>query len=115
MFTKSRARASAVMAGLLLITAIGGNGLLAKDLAAVGLQGKKGTSTMQTTQGIHYYVSTTGSDTTGTGSIQAPFRTPHKARDVIRQQIAGGMSEDITVNLREGTYYLDSPLLLNET
>lgn len=115
MITKTKACISAMTAGLLLLlAACESREAYAKEPAAVGLHGKKGGNGVEVEHGITYYVSTTGSDTTGTGSLQAPFRTPHKARDVIRQQIAGGMSEDITVNIRGGTYDLDSLLQFNE-
>ncbi|NOU88307.1 hypothetical protein GC102_21455 [Paenibacillus sp. LMG 31460] len=83
-------------------------------LTSAGFTAKEDMKIVEASTGISYYVSTTGSDETGTGTLQAPFRTPHKARDVVRQQIVGGMSEDITVMLREGTYYLDSTLTFNE-
>ncbi|MDQ1912681.1 right-handed parallel beta-helix repeat-containing protein [Paenibacillus sp. GD4] len=82
--------------------------------STVGISLTEGVNVVNASSGITYYVSTTGSDDTGTGTLEAPFRTPHKARDVVRQQIAGGMNEDITVMLRGGTYHLESTLAFNE-
>lgn len=59
-----------------------------------------------------YYVSPSGSDENGIGTIDQPFRTPHRARDAVRERIAGGMTEDVTVYLREGVYRLETPFSL---
>jgi len=50
----------------------------------------------------NYYVdAVNGSDAnTNDGSLGAPFKTMTRARDVVRGYIAGGMSENIFVNLR---------------
>lgn len=61
-----------------------------------------------------YYVSPSGDDVNGSGTADSPFRTPEKARDAVRQQIAGGMNADVTVYLRQGVYRLDSTLTLTE-
>lgn len=60
-----------------------------------------------------YYVATNGDDR-NPGTLAAPFRTISKARDVVRTRIAAGMTSDIAVNLRGGTYYLDSALRFDE-
>jgi hypothetical protein len=49
------------------------------------------------------FVSPTGSDVTGSGSLNKPWQTIAKARDFIRQ-INGNMASDIVVYLRGGTY-----------
>jgi hypothetical protein len=47
-------------------------------------------------------------------SSQGPFKTLERAKNVVRNQIAQGVSGDITVYLREGTYRLSSPLVFTE-
>ena len=54
-----------------------------------------------------YYIAPGGSDTWSgirpeAAANDGPFRTIHHARDVIRQQIAGGMTDNIEVLLRGG-------------
>lgn len=66
-----------------------------------------------------YYVSPQGNDAwNGTqpdaNADDGPFKSIHHARDVIRQQIANGMVEDIEVQLRGGEYFLDSTVMLTE-
>lgn len=58
-----------------------------------------------------WYVSPSGNDTTGTGTITRPFKTLTRARDVIRPQLAG-MNTDFIINLRAGTYELSAPFVL---
>lgn len=60
------------------------------------------------------YISPTGSDTGGNGSIDNPYATLQKARDVVRT-MNSNMTGDIIVYLRGGTYTLSSPLALNES
>lgn len=60
-----------------------------------------------------YYVSTTGNDTTGDGSIGNPWATIQKARDVVRAT-KGTMTGDIYIYIRGGKYYLDSTVSFNE-
>lgn len=57
-----------------------------------------------------FYVSTADGDDTNDGSLHSPFATILKAKDVVRNKIAGGMNGDVTVNIRGGTYLLDSAL-----
>ncbi|WP_158302133.1 right-handed parallel beta-helix repeat-containing protein [Paenibacillus mesophilus] len=59
-----------------------------------------------------YYVAPSGDDGSGNGTIGSPFRTPGRARDAVRESIAGGMSSDVTVYMREGVYRLDSSFTL---
>ncbi|GAA3404315.1 right-handed parallel beta-helix repeat-containing protein [Paenibacillus hodogayensis] len=60
------------------------------------------------------YVSPNGSDTTGNGTEQAPFRTPSKARDSVRSLLhSGTMMGDIVVYLRGGAYWLTETLALD--
>lgn len=56
-----------------------------------------------------YYVSTTGSDTTGNGSLASPWQTVHKAMFTIPFD-----QDDVAVNLREGTYILPATLFIDE-
>ncbi|MBT3346542.1 MAG: hypothetical protein HN404_26335 [Gemmatimonadetes bacterium] len=51
------------------------------------------------------YVAIDGSDT-AEGSQLRPFATIERARDVVRAQIRAGLSADLTVTIRGGTYYL---------
>ncbi len=62
-------------------------------------------------QSVDYYVSPNGSDS-NPGSIDKPFQTVAHARDTIRR---GGSlkKQPITVYLREGTYYLNDPLVFS--
>jgi hypothetical protein len=59
------------------------------------------------------FVSPTGDDTTGDGSIATPYKTLEKARDQVRT-LTPTMTSDITVNLRGGTYKQNSTFQLNE-
>ncbi|TDE11144.1 right-handed parallel beta-helix repeat-containing protein [Jiangella asiatica] len=59
------------------------------------------------------YVSPDGDDA-GTGSADQPFQSLERARDAVRELIAGGMTGDVVVRLGGGTYYLDEPLRLDE-
>jgi len=59
------------------------------------------------------YVSPSGNDSTGNGSIGSPYKTVTKARDVVRSLISGGMSGNVTVYLRGGEYVLTSQIVLN--
>lgn len=62
-----------------------------------------------------YYVSPTGDDINGNGSISKPFKTITKARNFVRTKIAGGMTKNITVYLRGGNYYQSSVVDLNKS
>lgn len=59
-----------------------------------------------------YYVSPSGSDS-NPGTLDAPFRTIEKARDVVRT-INSNMTGDIYVYLRGGTYALTSTLAFTQ-
>ncbi|MEF3302084.1 Ig-like domain-containing protein [Paenibacillus sp. GYB003] len=50
-----------------------------------------------------YYVDPVNGDDDNSGTLAHPFRTIQRARDKVRT-IASGMTSDITVYLREGTY-----------
>lgn len=63
---------------------------------------------LESTSGL-FYVSSSGSDTTGDGSASAPWKTIRKAQEAVRPLIAGA-SEDITIVLKDGVYPLDSTL-----
>jgi hypothetical protein len=59
-----------------------------------------------------YYVATTGNDTTGNGSLAAPWATPHRAMEylsafVIKQGVT------VTVSVADGAYTFTTPLNLN--
>jgi len=57
-----------------------------------------------------YYVSPTGSDAHA-GTIDEPFLTIEHARDIVKT-VNAGMTGDIVVHLRAGTYRLAAPLAL---
>jgi len=54
------------------------------------------------------YVSPKGKDSNN-GSIQSPLRTPSAAFAKIKKQ----KSDQVSIFIRQGTYYLDKPLLIN--
>ena len=58
-----------------------------------------------------YYVSPTGSDSTGDGTSDNPFATIEKARDTIRSI---NMTQDITVFLYGGRYELANTVVFDE-
>ena len=66
-----------------------------------------------------YYVSPLGNDD-WTGSYEeptasdGPLRTLARAKAIVREAIADGVSEDVAVILREGAYYLDDALTFTQ-
>lgn len=60
------------------------------------------------------YVSTSGNDSTGTGSQSSPFLSPHRAIQAIA---TGGAcpSEGYTVHILAGIYFFDTTLEINST
>ncbi len=48
------------------------------------------------------------------GATDGPFATLVRARDAVRELIAEGLSEPVTVMVRGGKYYLPDTLLLNQ-
>lgn len=60
-----------------------------------------------------YYVAPGGGDGNA-GTLQSPFATIQRARDVVRSQIAGGMSEDITVHLGAGNYFIEAAVVFDD-
>jgi hypothetical protein len=64
------------------------------------------------TSNLTLNVATTGNDTTGLGTVAAPWATPHKAMAYLSNyQIAEGVA--VTVSVADGTYTFTSPLVLN--
>lgn len=61
---------------------------------------------------VDYYISPTGSDTTGDGSSSSPWQTLQKARDAART-VSRPLTEDINIILKNGTYELSSTLSLS--
>jgi len=59
------------------------------------------------------YVSPDGSDATGDGTIENPYRTLEKARDMARTRLPD-MDSNITVYLRGGNYYLSRAVTFTE-
>ena len=58
-----------------------------------------------------FYISPSGSDY-NPGTIDQPFASLKRARDHIRELKLEGLKTDVTVYLREGTYYLTETLVL---
>lgn len=59
------------------------------------------------------YLSPTGSDETGDGSLENPWQSVTRARDYIRT-INQGLKNDIHVFLRGGTYYVDNEIVFSK-
>ena len=51
-------------------------------------------------------------DDSGPGSAKKPFATIGRARDAVRAKIAAGLTGDVLVEIRGGTYHLTEPLVL---
>ena len=56
------------------------------------------------------FVAPNGSDA-NPGTKDQPLATIAKAQELVRQKIAAGLSADVTVQLRSGTYRLEQPLV----
>ncbi|MBQ7311953.1 MAG: hypothetical protein IJW81_00030, partial [Clostridia bacterium] len=57
------------------------------------------------------FVAVSGSDTIGDGSFEHPFATIPAAQAMVRKMIEnGGLTQDVTICLREGTYYQKEPI-----
>lgn len=59
------------------------------------------------------YVAPGGNDTYQE-TAPSPLAALTAARDVVRQSIAGGMKEDITVHLGAGDYFIEKPLVFDD-
>lgn len=59
---------------------------------------------------ITYYIAP-GGDDDASGSFSEPFATIGHAQSVVRAAIAGGMTEDVVVRLREGRYEIATGLV----
>lgn len=65
---------------------------------------------------ISYYISPDGSDR-NPGTLEKPFRTLEKARDVLRDITPGErsrMEEDVTIYLRGGSYPVSEPIVFTD-
>ena len=58
-----------------------------------------------------FYVAQGGLDI-NPGTVDKPFATLGRARDAVRERIAGGLKGDVTVLIRSGTYELSETLAL---
>ena len=58
-----------------------------------------------------YYVAPTGGDA-APGTLQRPFATVARACRAVGDAVYSGATHDVTVELRAGTYRLDTPLIL---
>lgn len=59
-----------------------------------------------------FYVSLNGSDGNA-GSFDAPFYSVEQAKMAVRKKIVEGLSRDITVRIRGGTYFVEKPLIFD--
>ena len=81
-----------------------------EPLAVQGSDGKEAAANKKKAKGsITYWVSPTGSDTTGDGTESAPFLTIGRAQLAVRQNKLRG-KKTIKVNIEPGTYTLTAPL-----
>lgn len=77
---------------------------LATLLAATGVVGSQtgiASAVVMTT----FYVSPTGNDSNNGETLSTPFATLTRAQQAVRDEIGAGMTGDIEVQLRGGTYY----------
>ena len=58
------------------------------------------------------YVSTDGSDTEGNGSERKPYKTLPIAQLAVEAKVHEGLTEDLHVYLREGTYHVTDPVMI---
>lgn len=58
---------------------------------------------------VELYVSTDGNDSNA-GTREAPVATLQRAQAAVRERLAAGTKDDITVLIHEGTYSLETPL-----
>ena len=61
-----------------------------------------------------FVCSHTGDDVLGEGSVEKPFKSIYKVKDVIREQISMGMDSDIMIYLRAGEFFINDPLVFDE-
>lgn len=85
--------------------------ILSAILAAAMISSVPAALAAEEETGMQLYVSVNGNDNAD-GSLSAPFATIKRAQEEVRKYNAG-MSDNITVNIMGGTYYLDEPLLFN--
>lgn len=62
--------------------------------------------------GLDFHVSRQGSDAQS-GTVDRPFATIARAKAAVRKSIANGLSENLTVFIHAGTYWLDAPLVFD--
>jgi hypothetical protein len=64
-------------------------------------------------QELVFYVSTDGSDS-NPGTREKPFVSVEQAQRSVREKIATGLTQDITIRIRGGMYPLDKPLYFDD-
>jgi len=67
------------------------------------------TASLGAAEPVEFHVAVDGSDT-NPGTADRPFATPQRAQDAVRALVAAGLTTDVTVHLRGGTYYLPQGL-----
>ncbi|WP_165852036.1 right-handed parallel beta-helix repeat-containing protein [Mucilaginibacter terrenus] len=70
-------------------------------------------SSFQNPKEFYIFVSPKGSDL-NSGSITSPFRTIHKAKEVVRTLRSKASYSKITIYLREGVYQIDKPIIFSD-
>ncbi|MBN2534350.1 MAG: carbohydrate-binding protein [Spirochaetales bacterium] len=66
------------------------------------------------TYSLSLYVSPDGSDTTGNGSIGNPYKTLTRVKERVRILISGGLTENVSVQFMQGTYYDNAGVIFTE-
>ncbi len=61
---------------------------------------------------VQFFVSPKGRDT-NPGTEAAPFHSLEKAKESVRSQLRKAPGEPIVVNMKEGTYYLEKPVVFS--
>jgi len=61
------------------------------------------------TSPVEFYVSPEGNDQ-NPGTKAEPFQTPERAKQAVKEQLAEGPSGQVVVNIKGGTYLLNSPV-----
>jgi len=60
-----------------------------------------------------FYVATDGNDQ-NPGTRRKPFATIEAARDAVRKSVAGGMKDDVVVNIGAGNYFVEKQIELDD-
>lgn len=83
-------------------------------IAAVLLVVSAGEATREPPATVTCYVSSISGDDRNAGSLHRPVRSIQRAQGLVRAHIVGGMTADLVVYLRGGTYYVSETLRFDE-